>query len=1392
MRIRGAKSELEDAGLDTEGMVESTSKLRDIILSMTGVDIMIDEDTFKSTYDIIKEIGVVWKDLSDIDQASLLETLAGKRQASIVAAALNNYTRLDEVLRLSTDSAGESAKAQEEVAKGISYAFEQVKIAFTELSEAFMSSDFLKAFAKSAQTALEVVTKLIKTFGTLPTLLGGVALGASFKNFGIFKTISSDVNAAGLQLTIFNQKWSTIKANLTADNATLGQRVKGVFSGMFSIRDAELAALQRYSVQLNQVTTDEQRLATQTRMLNTVQSSGSKMMQARVVEMNSLNNALKAGAISQEQYNARMQVLTTATQTTTGATAALNVGLKALKLTLNTMLTIGITMGISALINGISKLANASKEAEEKAREARDAAVERAKSYMEEADSMTDLQDEYIKLVTTTSDLTTEKERLLSIQDKLNDGISDQKEQVDLLNGSLSETLRLTREQKVEDANRALAEQAPYYKEAVKDLQDAIEFSGELSNKWNDISRLDWGTTAFSKIQAIAGQAVSPTYKAAEHRGDIYISGFTIDEGSLRENLEVLNKIISEYSVWDDANSEIITKLAETRDKYQKIYDAQSEIVKAYEEAQSIIDGDKAFAKKSEEYYSLIDNAQKAMQSFTELKKSGASPEEIRQSEQLLEQLQSQLIELVGNDVEARRTIASIFGSIDDGANQVEKDLRALQSSVDSLTTKFTELRKTFEDDVKDIDKIRSAIQDLAEGKTISRKDAWEIFDLDTEGILTDIRLVNGEYKLSASQLTSLMDSRIAKQKESIEAIKAEAEAEVQSAKVAVQLAEVRLKTATVNSAADVEYYKQYQKQLAQAQESLKAAESTLRNSNRMLADIENYGGDIVDYSKVLDAKTKEIDKNLKAQKADIDTQIKSIKVVVDQLEQEKDVLEQQKDALNEQKDSLEEIVKQYKDVASEVKSLTDEEKDALAKERDERKEYWSKQIDDSKEYYNAQIDALKEEHEAKKDIESLEKKKLDIQEKQLAVQEKQRELEEAREKRVRTYSASRGWTFMGDQDAIATAQKNFDEAQKNLADAQKAYQDEIEEQAYDAQIKNLEKLRDAQNKLFEEQRDAEIEGLEQQIKAVEDYAKAWTKATEDVMTAEEELIAQEVLGSDWREKIANKDLSIIENFKTNFNRYNSQLKTITDIELKNLEKSIKAKEADIKTRKAEIDAWEAQKTEIENAATAMKESLEEYYNNLSIANEKIIGKTNGIGDAFNELVVTVWNAKENINVYMQEMIGNTDGIKDKMVDTAETISDSFKKMYAIMEISKLKTSVEDALNIGLGGLFGGTKRYANGGVNSDTGYAWLDGTSQRPEVVLNNADATKLYNFIHNSNFANYKPVADTQPTNATARFDGATFVFNGVQNPQQFSQQMEIWLNHEQTRSRVNGVGN
>lgn len=78
MRLRGAKTELSEAGEETEGMVTSTSKLRDKILALTtvdggkGVDIMSDNDTFKSTYEIMKGISEVWNDLSDINQANSL------------------------------------------------------------------------------------------------------------------------------------------------------------------------------------------------------------------------------------------------------------------------------------------------------------------------------------------------------------------------------------------------------------------------------------------------------------------------------------------------------------------------------------------------------------------------------------------------------------------------------------------------------------------------------------------------------------------------------------------------------------------------------------------------------------------------------------------------------------------------------------------------------------------------------------------------------------------------------------------------------------------------------------------------------------------------------------------------------------------------------------------------------------------------------------------------------------------------------------------------------------------------------------------------------------------------------------------------------------------------
>lgn len=109
MRIRGAKVELEEAGLETEYMAESTSTLRDTIMAITnidgggGFDILTDSGAFKSTYDIILGIAQVWERLGETDpigQAALLELLAGEILPEYIEIYITNILNCFDTLRV--------------------------------------------------------------------------------------------------------------------------------------------------------------------------------------------------------------------------------------------------------------------------------------------------------------------------------------------------------------------------------------------------------------------------------------------------------------------------------------------------------------------------------------------------------------------------------------------------------------------------------------------------------------------------------------------------------------------------------------------------------------------------------------------------------------------------------------------------------------------------------------------------------------------------------------------------------------------------------------------------------------------------------------------------------------------------------------------------------------------------------------------------------------------------------------------------------------------------------------------------------------------------------------------------------------------------------------------
>ena len=177
-------------GEDTDGLVESTSKLQALVKGITGFDIMKDKDTYKDIYDIVLGIGEKWKDLSDIDRASLLEALAGKQQSNALAAALSNIDILKKSYEEATNAEGSAMEEQSKYQESVQYSIDQTKAKLEELFNDLLSSDFLKGAIDSGGKLIDILDGIVKSGKAVPTLLTAIGAALSFKNVGECNYIS--------------------------------------------------------------------------------------------------------------------------------------------------------------------------------------------------------------------------------------------------------------------------------------------------------------------------------------------------------------------------------------------------------------------------------------------------------------------------------------------------------------------------------------------------------------------------------------------------------------------------------------------------------------------------------------------------------------------------------------------------------------------------------------------------------------------------------------------------------------------------------------------------------------------------------------------------------------------------------------------------------------------------------------------------------------------------------------------------------------------------------------------------------------------------------------------------------------------------------------------------
>lgn len=221
MRIRGMKDE------DGE-LVAGLDKTIEQITSKYGNAVKIYDETtnsFKNTYQVILEISKVWDKMNDADQAMLLEKMAGKQRAEVLASILNNAEDLTKAMQVARESTGSVAEEMDVIMNTYDKKIQQLKNAWAELSSATLSSDLIKSIIDATTKMLQFITASGGLVPVLTTIISSIMIIKSQK-------IANDIVKMG----------NSLKA-MGSSLMAVGSQIKGIATGFKNIGTEGISAI---------------------------------------------------------------------------------------------------------------------------------------------------------------------------------------------------------------------------------------------------------------------------------------------------------------------------------------------------------------------------------------------------------------------------------------------------------------------------------------------------------------------------------------------------------------------------------------------------------------------------------------------------------------------------------------------------------------------------------------------------------------------------------------------------------------------------------------------------------------------------------------------------------------------------------------------------------------------------------------------------------------------------------------------------------------------------------------------------------------------------------------------------------------------------------------------
>ena len=185
---------LKTITLRLQGMDDEGEKNLELMAQMEGLfnklgkTVYNTDGTLKNTYDLLGELADVYPDLTAAEKAYVTETIAGKYQAQNAAAILSNWKTALEATETAINSQGSALNENGKYLDSIEGKVSNFKSSFEQLSQSFISSDFIKGVVDFGTAILKVANSDFVQFITKAALLF-VTLKSVQKTFNSLKTV---------------------------------------------------------------------------------------------------------------------------------------------------------------------------------------------------------------------------------------------------------------------------------------------------------------------------------------------------------------------------------------------------------------------------------------------------------------------------------------------------------------------------------------------------------------------------------------------------------------------------------------------------------------------------------------------------------------------------------------------------------------------------------------------------------------------------------------------------------------------------------------------------------------------------------------------------------------------------------------------------------------------------------------------------------------------------------------------------------------------------------------------------------------------------------------------------------------------------------------------------